>query len=129
MSKKLADLWKSLPEDQKQMYVEQSRIESEIMSPVLSSGLSHKKETSPTERLAYSNFAAIMRRDKPGEGTSSRSLVGFSEANLREIIDQKWGSMSQSERLKYVSSLTDTSDGDQKQNMGMMEEHNFTENN
>lgn len=70
-----------------------------------------------------------MRRDKPGEGTSSRSLVGFSEANLREIIDQKWGSMSQSERLKYVSSLTDTSDGDQKQNMGMMEEHNFTENN
>lgn len=34
ISKKLSDIWKSLPDEEKQPYIEKSRMEQELINPV-----------------------------------------------------------------------------------------------
>lgn len=66
VSKRLSDIWKSLTDDQKQVYVDRSRIESETMHPMgLIEPESGKEEEMSAERTAYNNFASVIRRDKP----------------------------------------------------------------
>lgn len=72
VSKRLSDIWKSLTDDQKQVYVDRSRIESETMHPMgLIEPESGKEEEMSAERTAYNNFASVIRRDKPS-GIGSR---------------------------------------------------------
>lgn len=35
ISKKLSDIWKSLPDEEKQPYIEKSRLEQETINPVI----------------------------------------------------------------------------------------------
>lgn len=65
VSKRLSDIWKSLTDDQKQVYVDRSRIESETMHPMGLIEPESGKEEMSTERTAYNNFASVIRRDKP----------------------------------------------------------------
>ena len=67
VSKRVSDIWKSLTDDQKQVYVDRSRIESETMHPMGLIESEAGKEEMATERAAYNNFASVIRRDKPSE--------------------------------------------------------------
>lgn len=57
-----------MTDDQKQEYVNRSRMESETMHPMGLIEPEPGKEDMTTERAAYSNFASVIRRDNPSGG-------------------------------------------------------------
>ncbi|KAK8823670.1 hypothetical protein WA577_002589 [Blastocystis sp. JDR] len=84
ISKKLSDIWKSLPDEEKQPYIEKSRLEQETINP-------EEDENSGFVQYMSQRSTAI-RQSKPS----------ISDSEIREICGREWGMMSHEMKEEYA---------------------------